>query len=73
MATIEASTTIGAPICQMGGARRHHDQLAVAVHPVEGVERGHQHRVGGDERHQARQAEHRHLQEEQDALPLRCD
>ena len=72
--TIEASASEGGADSPDGRARgRHHDQLAVAVHPVEGVERRHQHRVRRDQRHQARQAEHGHLQEQHDALSLRGD
>ena len=56
-----------------GAGGGHHDQLAVAVHAVERVERGHQHRVRRDQRHQARQAEHGHLQEQQNALAARGD
>lgn len=70
---MEARITKGAPICQMGVYRRHHDQLAVAVHAVERVEGSHEHGIGGDQRHQAGQGEKGHLQEQQEALPLGHD
>src|SRR6185295_8588204 len=48
-------------------------QLAVAVHPVERVERGHQHRVRRNQRHQAGKTENGHLQEQHEALSLGDD
>ena len=66
--TSDAKARRGAPI-----RGRHDDQLAVAIHAVQRVEAGHEHGIRRNKRHQARQAEQGHLEEEQDALTLRGD
>ena len=51
--------------------RREHDELAVGVQAIERVNYGDEERERGDDRHEVREAERRHLDEHQGALTLR--
>jgi hypothetical protein len=54
-------------------AGRHDDELAVAVEPVEDVDRGDEKRDGRNQSHEVRQRQQRHLDEKPRFLALRGD
>ena len=51
--------------------RRQYDELAVAIEAVERMNGGDQQRERGDDRHQVRQRQRRHLNQHPGVLPLR--